>query len=161
MYQRAVYLLLVCVSTTTAIKCYKCDGIKGTDLPCDGDRNFGTQVDCRAGQKCGVLHELRKNYNSAHVVISTEDRWRRGCATNGHELTDNSEANPGELTGDLGCVDVHGRTENGGKLVIENTLCLCNTTLCNETDDQSGALNLAPRFVSLILTFALTFLIFN
>ena len=60
-----------------------------------------------------------------------------------------------------GCVDVHGRTENGGKLVIENTLCLCNTTLCNETDDQSGALNLAPKFVSLILTFALTFLIFN
>ena len=33
------------------------------------------KVDCRAGEKCGVLHELRKNYNSAHVVISTEDRF--------------------------------------------------------------------------------------
>ena len=34
-------------------------------------------------------------------------RWRRGCATNGHELTDNSEANPGdgELTGELGTCD--------------------------------------------------------
>ena len=29
-------------------------------------------------------------------------RWRRGCATNGYELTDNSEANPGELPGDIG-----------------------------------------------------------
>ena len=37
--------------------------------------NFPLKVDCRAGQKCGVLHEHRKNYNSAHVVISTEDRF--------------------------------------------------------------------------------------
>ena len=57
-----------------------------------------------------------------------------------------------------GCVDVHGRTEN--RKSIENTLCLCDTDLCNETD-QNGAFNLAPKFVSIVLTFALTFLILN
>lgn len=36
--------------------------------------HFLPKVDCRDGQKCGVLHELRKNYNSLHVVVSTEDR---------------------------------------------------------------------------------------
>ena len=37
---------------------------------------FKTKVDCnlQAGQKCGVLHEHRDIYNSAHVVVSTEDR---------------------------------------------------------------------------------------
>ena len=29
-------------------------------------------------------------------------RWRRGCATDGHELTNESEADPGTLTGELG-----------------------------------------------------------
>ena len=37
--------------------------------------HFLPKVTCRDGQKCGVLHELRKNYNSAHVVVSTEDRF--------------------------------------------------------------------------------------
>ena len=37
--------------------------------------------------------------NTSHPLLS---RWRRDCATDGHELTDNSEASPGTLTGDLG-----------------------------------------------------------
>jgi len=155
MQQKALCLLLIFVSTSSALDltCYKCDGIKGSDLPCDGDRNLGREVTCRAGQKCGVLHELRKNLDNHHTVVSTESRWRRDCATDGYELTDESEADPGTLTGELGCVDVHGRTEN--KVIIENTLCLCNTTLCNQTD-QNGAFNPTPTLVTLVLTLALT-----
>ena len=37
--------------------------------------------------------------DTSHPLLG---RWRRDCATDGHELTDNSEASPGTLTGDLG-----------------------------------------------------------
>ena len=43
-------------------------------------------------------------------------RWRRGCATDGHEMTDNSEASgakdKGKLTGELGCYNVAQRSED-------------------------------------------------
>ena len=41
---------------------------------------------------------------------------RRGCATDGHEMTDNSEASgakaQGKLTGAQGCYNVAQRSEN-------------------------------------------------
>ena len=39
-------------------------------------------------------------------VVSDDSRWRRGCATDGHELTDNSEAKGDKITGELGCTNV-------------------------------------------------------
>ena len=39
-------------------------------------------------------------------VVSTDYRWRRGCATDGSELTDNSEAKTEKVTGELGCTNV-------------------------------------------------------
>ena len=41
-------------------------------------------------------------------------RWRRGCATDGHEMTDNSEASSASasLSGDLGCQQVSQRSED-------------------------------------------------
>ena len=39
-------------------------------------------------------------------VVSSDSRWRRGCATDGHEMTDNSEAKGDKITGELGCQNV-------------------------------------------------------
>ena len=39
-------------------------------------------------------------------VVSSESRWRRGCATDGQELIDNSEAKADKVTGKLGCTNV-------------------------------------------------------
>merc|ERR1712038_1054483 len=140
----SIILILSFVSISTPIKCYACDGIKGENLPCDGDKHLGDEKECTGhGYVCGLLHERRLIYNDLHTtVISTEDRWRRDCATDGHELTDNSEASAGTLTGDLGCVNAGGRSENNIK--IENTLCLCNTTLCNTSDHNSAPSSRLP-----------------
>ena len=39
-------------------------------------------------------------------VVSSDSRWRRGCTTDGHELTDNSEAKKDKVTGEVGCTNV-------------------------------------------------------
>ena len=74
-------------------------------------------------------------------------RWRRGCATDGHEMTDNSEAQPKQLTGDLGCSSAGSRDE--GLLTVRHTLCLCNSTLCNEERSMSPAF--VPSFVIMVI----------
>ena len=52
-------------------------------------------------------------------------RWRRGCATDGHEMTDNSEASgakaKGKLTGAQGCYNVAQRSEN--RLIVVSVTC--------------------------------------
>ena len=55
--------------------------------------------------KCGLLLEERMTEKHGSVV-STDYRWRRGCATDGSELTDNSEAKTEKVTGELGCTNV-------------------------------------------------------
>ena len=71
-------------------QCYQCDGVKGSDLPCDGGSNKGKkviseykkkcktqililQVDCE--DKCGLLLEERLTFNKFRSsVISSESR---------------------------------------------------------------------------------------
>ena len=36
----------------------------------------------------------------------SDSRWRKGCATDGSELTDNSEAKTEKVTRELGCTNV-------------------------------------------------------
>ena len=67
-------------------------------------------------------------------------------------MTDNSEAQPGQLTGDLGCVSAGSRDE--GLVTVRHTLCLCNSTLCNE--ERSMATAFVP---SLVIIMVLPFLI--
>merc|ERR1712141_835826 len=106
-----VTFVLTTIATASALQCYQCDGVKGQDLPCDGASGLGKKVEC--SDKCGLLLEERLTYNRAHSsVISSDYRWRRGCATDGHEMTDNSEAQPKTLTGELGCTNVGQRSED-------------------------------------------------
>merc|ERR1712038_661119 len=129
----------------SALQCYECDGVKGTELPCAGDGagQIGTEVSC--DDKCGLLLEERLTERGGSVV-SSDGRWRRGCATDGHEMTDNSEAQPGSLDGSLGCQQVGQRSE--GNLIVRHTLCLCNTTLCNtHKNDMNGAAVKKPEYM--------------
>merc|ERR1711976_730372 len=94
---RMSILLKVCVlgslsAAVLALKCYKCDGVKGQDLPCDGASGKGKEVDC--DDKCGLLLESRLPLDRHGNVIGGDYRWRRGCATDGHEITANSGAQP-------------------------------------------------------------------
>jgi len=131
LYKSAIILSVA--SIAYAIKCYSCDAIKGSDLPCDGGSNLGKQVECE--DKCGLLLEKRLTYDKHYSsVVSSDYRWRRGCVTTGQELLSNSDADQ-NIDGELGCQKAGGRTED--KLKIEFELCLCNSTLCNEKNTST------------------------
>ena len=87
------------------MQCYSCDGIKASEGPCagDGEGQIGEPVSCP--DKCGLLLEERLTEKHGSVV-SSDSRWRRGCATDGQELTDNSEAKSEKITGEMGCTNV-------------------------------------------------------
>merc|ERR1711879_308177 len=107
--------LFILVSASTAVfalKCYKCDGVKGEDLPCDGASGKGKEVDCE--DKCGLLLEARL----------PRDKW--------------------------GCQQVSQRSED--RLIVRHTLCLCNSTLCNE--DKSPAPAMVPSLLTISITIA-------
>ena len=99
-------------------QCYSCDGIKQSDSPCAGSGQIGEQVSgpwislcsiilfqVSCADKCGLLLEERLTEKDGSVV-SSDSRWRRGCATDGHEMTDNSEADGDKVTGEIGCLNV-------------------------------------------------------
>eukprot|EP00092_Neocalanus_flemingeri_P039280 GFUD01042766.1.p1 GENE.GFUD01042766.1~~GFUD01042766.1.p1 ORF type:complete len:161 (-),score=42.79 GFUD01042766.1:213-695(-) len=133
-------LLLSLAATALAIECYSCDGIKESDGPCAGDGQIGEQVSC--ADKCGLLLEERLT-EAGGSVVSSDFRWRRGCATDGQEMTDNSEAEGAELTGELGCQNVGQYSYDN--IVVRHTLCLCNSTLCNtHKNDMSGVAGSGP-----------------
>ena len=141
------------ISFNLYFQCYECDGIKGGNTPCDdGGSHPGNTQRCGGGlDKCGLLQEERLTYDAAHVtVVSSETRWRRGCVSDGHELTDGTEAQPGDLTGDLGCVEAGSRTEN--RVTIRHTLCLCNTTMCNEHKPGNSSATFIPSLMLIIMT---------
>merc|ERR1719470_193734 len=140
-------LLLGLVATTIAIQCYACDGIKQSDGPCAGDGQIGEKESCP--DKCGLLLEERLTEKHGSVV-SSESRWRRGCATDGHELTDNTEAQSDKVTGELGCINVGQYSYDN--IVVRHTLCLCNTTLCNtHKNDMSGAAIFTPGLLAVLI----------
>ena len=95
-------------------QCYQCDGVKGKDLPCEGNGKVGrevsdtletqcpvsslTQVECDGN--CGLLLHQILHYDKFHSsVVSTDSRWRRGCTTDGTELTQDSEVEGNSLPG--------------------------------------------------------------
>eukprot|EP00090_Calanus_glacialis_P015927 TRINITY_DN25041_c0_g1_i1.p1 TRINITY_DN25041_c0_g1~~TRINITY_DN25041_c0_g1_i1.p1 ORF type:complete len:160 (-),score=24.35 TRINITY_DN25041_c0_g1_i1:123-602(-) len=129
----SVFILLGLAATTIAIQCYACDGIKQSDGPCAGDGQIGEKVTCE--DKCGLLLEERMTEKKGSVV-SSESRWRRGCATDGQELIDNSEAKADKVTGKLGCTNVGQSSYDN--IIVRHTLCLCNTTLCNTHKNAMG-----------------------
>merc|ERR1712038_1594544 len=106
-------------------------------------------VDC-GEQYCGLLLEERLTYNKYRsTVVSSDSRWRRGCTSDGHEMTDNSEASNAQYTAEQGCQQVAQRSED--RLVVRHTLCLCNTTLCNtHKNDISGSTSFSP-LLSLVM----------
>ena len=62
--------------------------------------------------KMEILH-----YNRHHsTVLSTESRWRRGCTTDGSELTKDSEM-AGKTVSGLGCEKLGDRSEDNKKIV--------------------------------------------
>ena len=64
------------------------------------NRRYSTQVEC--GQYCGLMKMEILQYDSRHSsVVSTDTRWRRGCTTDGSELTKDSEME-GKTVSDLG-----------------------------------------------------------
>jgi len=142
LYKSAI--ILSAASIAYAIKCYQCDAIKGSDLPCDGASALGKQVECE--DKCGLLLESRLTYDKYFSSVKSSDyRWRRGCVTNGQELLANSDADK-NIDGKLGCQKAGGRTED--KLKIEFQLCICNSTLCNEKNTSTATL---PNMFGMIL----------
>merc|ERR1712203_991128 len=100
---------------------------------------------------CGLLLEERLHYDSSHSsVVSTDSRWRRGCTSDGREMTDNSEASNAQYNAEQGCQQVAQRSED--RLVVRHTLCLCNTTLCNtHKNDMSGASIFTPALIWAIM----------
>ena len=69
-------------------QCYQCDGVKGSDLPCDGGSNKGKkviseykknaklkiltlQVECE--DKCGLLLEERLTFNKFRSSVVSSD----------------------------------------------------------------------------------------
>jgi len=143
------FLFLNLISSSTEIKCYSCDAIKGSDLPCTGDvaGQIGKEVDCP--QNCGLLLEERMIMKKGSVE-STDSRVRRGCVSDGKELVENSEAKPDMVTGKMGCTNVGEHSYDN--IVVRNTLCLCNSTLCNTRhNDMSGVKSFGPS-IAMTLT---------
>jgi len=144
-----VLTLFGLAARSLAIQCYSCDGIKASEGPCagDGEGQIGDAVTCP--EKCGLLLEERLTEKHGSVV-SSDSRWRRGCATDGHELTDNTEAKSEKVTGEMGCTNVGQYSYDN--IVVRHTLCLCNTTLCNtHKNNMSGAANFTPTLVWAIM----------
>merc|ERR1719201_1746645 len=91
-------------------------------------------------------------------VVSDNSRWRRGCTTDGSQMTDNSEASNAQYTAEQGCQQVAQRDE--GLTVVRHTLCLCNTTLCNtHENDISGSTS--PSALLPLIMVALIGLVMN
>merc|ERR1711874_290002 len=82
--------------------------------------------------------------------VSTDTRGRRGCTTDGSEITRDSEM-AGKTVSGLGCEKLGDRSEDRKK--ITHTVCLCNSSLCNERN-SGWALSL-PLGVKIILTLSL------
>merc|ERR1719510_590268 len=95
------------------LQCYECDGVKGGGGLCPGNAPWGErQVDC-GEQYCGLLLEERLTYNKYRsTVVSSVSRWRRGCTTDGHEMTDNSEASNAAYRAEQGCKQVAQRDQD-------------------------------------------------
>merc|ERR1712141_392978 len=136
-----------------ALKCYQCDGVRGTDLPCEGNGNIGREVECP--DKCGLMLHQILHFDKWHSsVVSTDSRWRRGCTSDGSEITADSEMAGKSLSGDLGCQKIGDRSQDNQKHTF--TLCVCNTTLCNE---NSGSVPISVKITltTLCLTLSLLF----
>ena len=175
-----------------SLQCYECNGITASDGLCEGTGNVGnkvswllglswhqelalvccTQVEC--GQYCGLMKMEILHYDRHHsTVVSTDSRWRRGCTTNGSELTRDSEM-AGKTVSGLGCEKLGDRSEDRKKIVSfhitsqlttpercyfiklifqTHTVCVCNSTLCNERN--SGWALSVPLGVKIILTLCL------
>merc|ERR1711953_640980 len=94
-------VVLCMISAGLALKCYQCDGVRGTDLPCEGNGNVGREVECP--DKCGLMLHQILHFDKWHSsVVSTDSRWRRGCTSDGSEITADSEMAGKSLSGDLG-----------------------------------------------------------
>merc|ERR1712110_1005085 len=149
LYQLACMLVLSLISGGRALQCYECNGITASDGLCEGTRNVGNKVEC--GQYCGIMKMEILHYDSRHSsVVSTDTRWRRGCTTDGSELTKDSEME-GKTVSDLGRTKLGNRSEDKKRII--HTLCMCNSTLCNERN--SGWALSVPLGVKIILTLSL------
>ena len=59
------------------------------------------QVECP--DKCGLMLHQILHFDKWHSsVVSTDSRWRRGCTSDGSEITADSEMAGKSLSGDLG-----------------------------------------------------------
>merc|ERR1712087_1029629 len=147
--QLACILLMSLLSGGQALQCYECNGITASGGLCEGNGNVGTKVEC--GQYCGLMKMEILTYDRFHSsVVSTDTRWRRGCTTDGSEITKDSEMVGKKLSG-LGCEKLGDRSEDRKK--ITHTVCMCNSTLCNERN--SGWALSVPLGVKIILTVSL------
>jgi|ERR1712080_35993 len=154
--QAVLWLLLALGPLALAIKCWKCDGVKGGDLPCEGDRKIGKEVECGT-KNCGLLQENRLTMKHGSVV-STDTRWRRGCTSDGSELLVNSG---GAETEDLdyvqGCQNINSYSYDD--IVVRFKLCVCNSTVCNtRPQDIPGSATIdtsSPYIVSLLAGYLL------
>merc|ERR1712183_1110536 len=147
--QLACFLVVSLISGGLALQCYECNGITASDGLCEGSGNVGNKVEC--GQYCGLMKMEILNYDRFHSsVVSTDTRWRRGCTTDGSELTEDSEM-AGKTVSGLGCEKLGDRSEDRKK--ISHTVCMCNSTLCNERN--SGLALSVPLGVKIILTLCL------
>merc|ERR1712002_1662 len=150
-------LLLALCPLALAIKCWTCDGVKGGGGLCEGDRKMGEEVECDQLQNCGLLQENRLTMKHGSVV-STDTRWRRGCASDGSELLVNSggaEAESVEYL--LGCQNMNSYSYDD--IVVRFQLCVCNSTLCDtRPQDIPGSATLdssSPYIVSLLAGYLL------
>ena len=73
-----------------SLQCYDCNGITASDGLCEGSGHLGNKVECE--QYCGLMKMEILHYDTSHSsVVSTDTRWRRGCTTDGSEITKDSE----------------------------------------------------------------------
>merc|ERR1711913_30371 len=107
--------------------------------------------------KCGLMLHQILHFDKWHSsVVSTDSRWRRGCTSDGSEITADSEMAGQSLSGDLGCQKIGDRSQDNQKHTF--TLCVCNTTLCNE---NSGSLSACSSSNLISTTLFVLYRIFN
>merc|ERR1712038_990625 len=133
--QLACILVLSLISGGEALQCYECNGITASSGLCEGSGNVGNKVEC--DQYCGPMKMEILHFDSRHSSVVTTD---------GSEITRDSEMAGKTLSG-LGCEKLGDRSEDRKK--ITHTVCMCNSTLCNERN--SGWALSVPVGVKIIL----------